>query len=61
MTIICSRTEWIAIVKRIRLKLGFTYEFNRIPFVFEKDTRHQRLVKGNPFVCNAKILFIQNK
>ena len=37
------------------------YEFNGITKSFKKDTRHQRLFKGNSFICNTKIHPIQNK
>ena len=39
----------------------FTYEFNRITFIPKNDTRHERLVKGNSFVCNTMIHSIQYK
>ena len=43
------------------LTLFLNYEFNRIIFVPKNDTRHERLVKRNPFIRNTKIHSIQSK
>lgn len=41
--------------------VNLKYEFNRITFKFKKGTRHQGLIKGNPFECNTKIHPVQCK
>lgn len=45
----------------VLIRLSSNYEFNGVVHVPEKDTRNQRLVERNPFICNTKIHFIQYK
>ena len=36
-------------------------KFYRIAFVIKKDTRHERLVQWDSFICNTKVHTIHNK